>query len=699
MFALLLPCAQQADASPRFIEQSYRAESANAFGRAGWVRADLTGDGVPELIVDGTVEGILPGSYTALIALDAAEQGAVRRTSSILISGSQPHLPNKLLAWRSAAGERIVTITRPGTVVVHAGFPMREERRFDCITAVSSAAIGDIDGDGVDELVTGIFDSINVYSLATGQWLRSHQVYGVTDIALAQLDADPALEMILGGTMPGLIVDGATFATDWSYVDGFGASIVVGKLGGQGMLRWAGNVQSRFSVFQTDPWSPLWSAPGGFSHIAAIEDPGGNELVSVVSWPDAIEVYDATTRQLRFRIPEPSPGLIVNATAGFDVDADGVSEIAIAAGRFGHDTQAAAIAFADAADGSYRWQWNPARGAYTTAAWGDIDGDGRDELVTAAQLASAGSGGNLEIFDADSDRSEWRSPLMPSYSDDFLQLSTSRVQLRRRAAEGRDIVLVGQTGTERSSHLIVVDGVTRTISFDRFGGFSENFVDLVLIARADGSVDDFGLAVASETNAFSVLQRRSGGDGALLWESPHMFGRIHQVLHVPAAGESAGELVAVMLSGLYAYDAANGTERWTLPVENVGTAYIEAGVGGAELAVFSDSGNLAFYDASTRALLRQVALPGRIGAVTALGGDVRQMIVAADGRLNLLDGATGQIHARSEPIAEFPWRSGHIAARRLSGDVWQLASGTSAALYRHRLELSGTIFRGDFDRP
>lgn len=696
---LAFASTQQTYAEPRFVEQSYRAESANAFGRGGWVRADLTGDGVPELITDGMVAGLNSGDSLALIAFDASGDGEIRRTTSIVPSliGNQTNLPAKVLVWRSPGGDRVVAISRGGTVTLHAGFPLREERRFDCITQVTSAAIGDIDGDGNDELVTGFVDGIDVYSLSNGQWLRSHTVGGVTDIALAQLDADPALEMILGGVWPGLVLDGATFATDWQYVDGFGTSIVTGRLGGQGLSRWAGNVMSRFSVFQADPWSPLWSASGNFTHIAAVEDPG-RELLTAVDSSNVVHVYDSTTRQSLFRISQSVPDLVVNATSGFDIDGDGMSEIAIAAGRASNSVEVGTITFADAQDGHARWQWVPARGPYTTAAWGDVDGDGRDELVTAARLVASAPGGNLEIFDADSDRSEWRSPLA-THADDFLQLSVSRVQLRRKAfGAGQDIVLAGQTGFEGSSRLIVLDGVTRSVSLDRPGGVNEDFVDLALMARTDDDVDDFGLAVRRDASYTSVLQRRSGTDGMLLWESQAMHGYVHQVLNVPSAQASSGELIAVMADGLYAYDAATGAPGWSLPTPtNIGVAYIPTGAGSAELAVYTEYGQIAFYDASTRVLLRQFTLPGRVQVVSAPDGDVRRTLAATDGRLILLDGITGQTLAESAPIAAFLWRGGHIASRRLSADVWQLASGTGVALYRHRLELREAVFANGFE--
>jgi len=700
MLALTFVGTQQVHAEPRFVEQSYRVESANAFGRRDWVRADLTGDGVPELVADATVASLRNGDYLALIALDASGDGGVRRATSIVnfLAGERTHLLGHILAWRASGGDRIVAIERTGTVTIHAGFPLREERRFDCLMPVTSAAIGDIDGDGADELVTSFVGSLDIYSLASGQWLRSHPVEGVTDIALAQLDADPALEIIFGGVSPGQVLDGATFATEWQYVDGFGTSIVTGRLGGQGKPRWTGSALGRFSVFQADPWSPLWSGVGDFKHIAAIEDSGGHDLLSAVDSRNTIHLYDSTTRQLLFRIPEQMPGLVVNATAGFDIDGDGLSEIAIGAGRASSSVEVGMITFSDTIDGTARWQWLPARGPYASAAWGDVDGDGHDELVTAARLVSSAPGGNLEIFDADSDQSKWRSPMDP-YTADFLQLSVNRVQLRRRAGGlGRDIVLAGQTGSEASSRLIVLDGMTRTVSLELSGKAGESFVDLALLANTGATLDDFGLAVRRSTPYASVLQRRSGTDGALLWESQSMHGYIHQVLYVPPTQASAGELIAVMDDALHAYDAITGDPRWSLPTSsNVGAAHIPRGASGAEFVIYSRYGQIAFYDASTQVLLREFQRSDLVEVVTTPDGDVRRSIAATGGRLILFDGISGQTLAQSAPIAGFPFRGGHIASRRLSQDVWQLASGTGVALYRHRLELTDAMLADGFD--
>ena len=77
--------------------------------------------------------------------------------------------------------------------------------------------------DGHDELVVGggFFAGVWAFDLASGaqRWFEPNAQ--AQDLLLLQLDGDPALEIVCAGT-PGVILDGATHATDWTYKDGFG---------------------------------------------------------------------------------------------------------------------------------------------------------------------------------------------------------------------------------------------------------------------------------------------------------------------------------------------------------------------------------------------------------------------------------------------------------------------------------------------
>ena len=85
----------------------------------------------------------------------------------------------------------------------------------------------------VDRINTILAQGLVAYSLTSGAQLWSAPV-GTSYYAslhVAQLDADPALEIVLSG-MPGTIVDGATRATEWAYKDGFAQLLEHGRFGG-----------------------------------------------------------------------------------------------------------------------------------------------------------------------------------------------------------------------------------------------------------------------------------------------------------------------------------------------------------------------------------------------------------------------------------------------------------------------------------
>ena len=59
-------------------------------------------------------------------------------------------------------------------------------------------------------------------------------------------------------TSAGFVIDGATQATDWNYIDGFGSAIATCHLLGDASTQFVGAYSSYFIAFRAVPWSPLW---------------------------------------------------------------------------------------------------------------------------------------------------------------------------------------------------------------------------------------------------------------------------------------------------------------------------------------------------------------------------------------------------------------------------------------------------------
>ncbi|HUD42549.1 MAG TPA: VCBS repeat-containing protein [Dokdonella sp.] len=688
---------------PRLIEQGHRVDTISQLGAGHLAITDLDGDGVQEVVFQGYVGfSPFPSQKSVIAILKRQPDGSFGILDNETILES-PTRTVRMLAWSQAGDPRIIAVDAGGIVGEYADVPLRERRTFPIVENAFSAAIGDVDADGNDDLVVVTQTGLHTYALASGQLLRSLAVSGNEAVALAQLDADPALEIILGGGTPGLILDGATHAIDWQYADGFGYHLAVGRFGADPADQWVGTqAPSSFTLFGSSPWSTLWSktlAQSIDTVGAATLDASGRDwlLIGDASW-GSLRAFDGVDQQERLQISNGGGG--VGAVAGVDFDRDGLDDIVFAASYvsgFNH-----ALAVADGQTGSLRWTFYPNETPYTSTALGDVDGDGRIELVAAARHDGGGTGA-ISIFDAETGQRKWRTAegqLPPGYP---LAISTSRIELvARPSMGGMDIVLAGSL--YHSGKLLVVDGKTKEVRLDVSGYLggtlqSRAIRDMALLDYDQDGTADFLLALQGNTGALTVL---SGVDGSTLWTSAAMgSGGTSALIGVFFIdGTSAGadtQLVAVMSNSLRSFSASTGLLNWILPVYSDGALYVPSGVEGPEIAVFSSGGYLQFFSAATLAPLRQYSLPSPLRAMTLLDDDARSMLAASGGALRVFDGTTGLTRVTSDSLTPFPETGGRLAVHSQGDGSWQIASGTQVALYRHRLELREAIFGDGFD--
>ncbi len=145
---------------------------------------------------------------------------------------------------------------------------------------------------------------------------------GGSDVLLEQLDADPALEIVLAG-VPGYVLDGATQAIDWTYKDGFGAYLAGGHFSDGGGAQFvAARDWDLFTVFQSAPYSPIWDASVfDIDAIAAadLDGDGFDEIIEGDGQWGGVNIYDSRTQQVRLSIPHSAWGMEALAVADFGI--------------------------------------------------------------------------------------------------------------------------------------------------------------------------------------------------------------------------------------------------------------------------------------------------------------------------------------------------------------------------------------------
>ncbi len=287
-------------------------------------------------------------------------RGFLRRTgASLAIALSASAWPAKQAAAAQSDPDLSWPMFRRG--LPRTGFTPKQGRiqgpqqkwRFGAESDVeSSPAVGDVDGDGMPEVVFGDFRGF-VYAVdgassgltRTPKWRIKAGDLVWSSPALGDVDGDGQVEVAIGSDDRHLyVLDGATGQTKW-----------------------------RFKTLNRVRSSPV---------IADVDGDGQPEIVVASN-----QVYALDARRQRRKWVFPLQTSTFSSPSVGDIDGDGRPEVVIGS----YDNLVYAL---DGASGQAKWRFRTDNGIESSPAIGDIDGDGEAEVVFGfGQVTSPGQKG------------------------------------------------------------------------------------------------------------------------------------------------------------------------------------------------------------------------------------------------------------------------------------------------------------------
>lgn len=169
-------------------------------GASGYAIADFDGDGKQDIVVASDTFFDLPFNFATFFqVLGDTGAGFGEKQTGIRPSARLA----KSLCWVAADGKpHYLLIDESGSASVWAGWPLKEIRQFNVHSFINDAAVGDIDGDGILELVTVSNARIAVRDLDSGDF-RWELPYDGRNVIVAQLDSDLPLEIVVARSSVG----------------------------------------------------------------------------------------------------------------------------------------------------------------------------------------------------------------------------------------------------------------------------------------------------------------------------------------------------------------------------------------------------------------------------------------------------------------------------------------------------------------
>jgi len=671
------------------------------FGLAGSLEVgDVDRDGRPELVslADSGFFGGLPRWQIH------EYDGEVRQTWSSLPLEGQPRF---LRLLPRPSGVEILVFW-DSVVKVFDGGSRRLLREIQLPGAeLRAARIGDLEGDGDQELVLSCALDLFVLDPASGELLADKPGFGGTDLDLGQIDGDPQAEIAIGGNgFGGLILDGISLAVDWADLTGFGERVRMVDVDADGMDEIVATSESDELVRAIDvsTGETLWEQFLRFPTVLEAEDLDGDgrlEVLVASGLVSGVQVLDPVEGELSWAVESPTGA--AGAAVVADLDRDGVREL-VWSTRLAEAPAGGSLSVVDTVTRAIEYTAPDLRGPLRGLGIADLDLNGRNELVAATESGSAegDEAGRLLTWIGDSGTLVRVGE--PLESGGFGGYKLGPVVASQLDADPQPEICLAITSPNR---IRCEDGLSHEVHWEV--PIPDGAEGLALLA---GQLDeDPSHEVIVATSASKVLAFE-GDSGWLKWGSPQLqeSSGPHNLRIGNVIGDSRIEILAGGAGGfpsaLALIDAQSGLLAlpeipWTLGIEGFELAEID-GDPEIELLVSRDNGDIVAFDPVTQTFGAPIAsfeptiLAFRFGDVTR--DDVPDLILTRfQGGLLVWDGAAGAVTWTSPWLGDRPGLQGSLWIGDFDDDsISEIAVSMEAALAVFEAPLVA-LLRADFE--
>jgi hypothetical protein len=601
-------------------------------GVAGIVPVDADGDGGRQLLVGH-------GDQFYLLDWDVDAQAYVLRGAH---EAPQDNVGGPFRAVRPGDfdGDGVldvaVLLSNGALELYDAGTGAFKSRRTLATTSPRTMAVGRTEGGPEDEIAVLDANGLAVYRFDTTDPLWTVPGAGGVALAVGNVDADPALEIVIaaGDAKPGVVVDAATRAVEWTYAPGFGSYVALGDVDGDGRAEIATltySLSSKAQLVDGVTRSPRFTLTDySYGYGAAIGDLDGDGVPEVLlaKWL-GVDVYSASGVLLRtIWTSDDVAALVVT-----DVEGDCRPDLVYGAGF--DTTGGDSLVVADGATGTLRFRSSEPDAPYAFAV-ADALGDGRPKVVWRSQSSDNGyEGAILTVTDLAHRRVVASSaPQASIYGNASLLVAAQLDDDPQLEIIAPDISFDGRISAR--------DVLTNEVQWSSGVFYDEAVVSLALgDADGDGAPDvAVGTLPASSASVGSFVRLYRATTGVLLWKSPSFgatFGSGVAAIRIADVDGSPGAeiLVAVPSAGVYGFDGVTRQQKWLDPVLNVAALEVADvnGDGKPDYVLGTGAGRLIARDGATRATIFDAELGAAINAIRIadLDGDGTAELVVALG--------------------------------------------------------------------
>jgi hypothetical protein len=543
--AALAVCALGATADTPFLTLHRSGVPTDYAGPAGLPIADLTGDGVADIVACAAGSPVVLskkgadyapvwyGRNVDCTAIALGDREGDGKPELFVGTNAQTSTRAKIYVFNPAG-----SVNPLGSVTLPTG----------ALERINSIATGDVDSDGHAEVVAVTSSSAFIYGATSLLLEWDASGHGGTQVRIANIDDDGRTEIVINGTT-GRVLDAYAQSLKWGYAGGFG-KFQVGNVDSDPEHEIVSITETNVRILNGDDFSSTsFTTPddfyGGAFALGDLSGDGKPEIIREVG--TLIAGYDTAGTQLWSFNNHPEGGSAAMAVG--DVDGDGAQELIVTSGL--NHSGADKLRIANKTGVEYTV--TDLDGYFSTAV-ADLDGDGNLELIVGAySTGSSYSGGVVQVLDY---RTKAVKATLAPKSQYGWVLNVWQIEVGQLDNDpALEILIVG--GAPYDGELHVFDGVTWAEQWSSAPYDPTYLARTAVVANIDSDPVDEIIA-GLDDNSIYVL---NGASLIIQWTSPSLGATLYDIEVADVDQDGKKDLVVGTHDAVHIFTPATNAAR------------------------------------------------------------------------------------------------------------------------------------------